>query len=69
MSYRELRGNYFERASHFPKTPTDATEMLRSLGFPRLVSIDNFRLPNFPLMAEVLEWIVQKCEKLFAGIC
>ncbi|KAI1724939.1 clusterin-associated protein-1 domain-containing protein [Ditylenchus destructor] len=45
MSYRELR---------------DATEILRSLGYPRLVSIENFRLPNFPLMAEILEWTVKK---------
>uniref|UniRef100_A0A0K0DWL5 Clusterin-associated protein 1 n=1 Tax=Strongyloides stercoralis TaxID=6248 RepID=A0A0K0DWL5_STRER len=45
MSYRDLR---------------DTTEILRSLGFPRLVSIDNFRNPNFPLLAEILEWIVLK---------
>uniref|UniRef100_A0A0N5BL73 Clusterin-associated protein 1 n=1 Tax=Strongyloides papillosus TaxID=174720 RepID=A0A0N5BL73_STREA len=45
MSYRDLR---------------DTTEILRSLGFPRLVSIDNFRNPNFPLLAEILEWIVIK---------
>uniref|UniRef100_A0A915E7U8 Clusterin-associated protein 1 n=1 Tax=Ditylenchus dipsaci TaxID=166011 RepID=A0A915E7U8_9BILA len=45
MSYRELR---------------DATEILRSLGYERLVSIENFRFSNFPLMAEILEWIVKK---------
>ena len=27
--------------------------MLRGLGFPRMVSLDNFRQPNFPLVAEV----------------
>lgn len=38
------------------------TEILRSLGFPRLVSNENFRFPNFPLMAEILEWTVKKFE-------
>ena len=32
MSYRELR-NY--------------TEIMRSLGYPRLISVENFRKPNF----------------------
>uniref|UniRef100_A0A914CCT9 Clusterin-associated protein 1 n=1 Tax=Acrobeloides nanus TaxID=290746 RepID=A0A914CCT9_9BILA len=45
MSYRELR---------------DATEILRSLDYPRLVSIENFRTPNFELIAEILEWIVRR---------
>ncbi|KAI6215856.1 Clusterin-associated protein 1 [Aphelenchoides besseyi] len=45
MSYRELR---------------DAMEILRATHYPRLVSIENFRLPNFPLMAEILEWMVKK---------
>ncbi|KAI6217264.1 Clusterin-associated protein 1 [Aphelenchoides fujianensis] len=35
-------------------------EILRALHYPRLVSIENFRLPNFPLMAEILEWMVKK---------
>jgi clusterin-associated protein 1 len=38
----------------------ETTEILRTLGFPRLVSMENFRYPNFALMAEVLEWIVRK---------
>ncbi|KAF7639862.1 hypothetical protein Mgra_00000782 [Meloidogyne graminicola] len=38
------------------------TEVLRSLNFPRLVSNENFRYPNFPLMAEILEWTVRKFE-------
>eukprot|EP00730_Choanoeca_flexa_P005734 TRINITY_DN12007_c6_g1_i6.p1 TRINITY_DN12007_c6_g1~~TRINITY_DN12007_c6_g1_i6.p1 ORF type:complete len:403 (+),score=92.93 TRINITY_DN12007_c6_g1_i6:1275-2483(+) len=45
MSFRELR---------------DFTEMLRALGYPRMVSIDNFRQPNFPLVAEILLWLVKK---------
>ncbi|CAD5218359.1 unnamed protein product [Bursaphelenchus okinawaensis] len=45
MSYRELR---------------DAVEILRFLNYPRLVSIENFRTPNFPLMAEIVEWTVKK---------
>uniref|UniRef100_A0A1I7RU61 Clusterin-associated protein 1 n=1 Tax=Bursaphelenchus xylophilus TaxID=6326 RepID=A0A1I7RU61_BURXY len=45
MSYRELR---------------DAVEILRFLQYPRLISIENFRNPNFPLMAEIVEWTVKK---------
>ena len=34
--------------------------MLRALGFPRLVSLENFRQPNFPLAAEILTWLVKR---------
>ncbi|KZC04552.1 Clusterin-associated protein 1, partial [Dufourea novaeangliae] len=37
----------------------DFTEMMRVLGYPRLISIGNFRLPNFPLVAEILVWLVK----------
>uniref|UniRef100_A0A0N5AWR3 Clusterin-associated protein 1 n=1 Tax=Syphacia muris TaxID=451379 RepID=A0A0N5AWR3_9BILA len=43
MSYREIR---------------NFVEMLRVLGYPRLVSMENFRKPNFNLVAELLRWIV-----------
>ncbi|EGT50604.1 hypothetical protein CAEBREN_32658 [Caenorhabditis brenneri] len=36
--------------------------MTRSLRYPRLMSIENFRTPNFQLVAELLEWIVKKFE-------
>jgi clusterin-associated protein 1 len=35
---------------------------MRSLGFPRLISMENFRLPNFELVAECLYWLVQRYE-------
>lgn len=47
MSFRELR---------------NLCEMTRSLRYPRLMSIENFRTPNFQLVAELLEWIVKKFE-------
>ncbi|CAI2350888.1 unnamed protein product [Caenorhabditis sp. 36 PRJEB53466] len=47
MSYRELR---------------NLCEMTRTLRYPRLMSIENFRTPNFKLVAELLEWIVKKFE-------
>ncbi|CAJ0587536.1 unnamed protein product, partial [Mesorhabditis spiculigera] len=47
MSYRELR---------------NLCEMCRIAGFPRPISIDSFREPNFPLVAELLEWIVLRYE-------
>jgi clusterin-associated protein 1 len=34
--------------------------MMRGLGFPRLVSLENFRVPNFPLVAELLIWLVKR---------
>eukprot|EP00794_Sanderia_malayensis_P008947 gene8947-9901_t len=43
MSYRDLR---------------NFTEMMRALGYPRLISMENFRSPNFALVAEVLKWLV-----------
>uniref|UniRef100_A0A9J7ZK32 Clusterin associated protein 1 n=1 Tax=Cyprinus carpio carpio TaxID=630221 RepID=A0A9J7ZK32_CYPCA len=35
------------------------TEMMRALGYPRLISMENFRSPNFPLVAEILIWLVK----------
>ncbi|KAL8569544.1 Clusterin-associated protein 1 [Nucella lapillus] len=45
MSFRDLR---------------NFTEMMRALGYPRLISMENFRTPNFPLVAEVLKWLVKR---------
>ncbi|XP_020291052.1 clusterin-associated protein 1 [Pseudomyrmex gracilis] len=45
MSYRDLR---------------NFTEMMRVLGYPRLISLANFRAPNFPLVAEILVWLVKR---------
>ncbi|XP_071106573.1 clusterin-associated protein 1-like [Haliotis cracherodii] len=45
MSYRDLR---------------NFTEMMRALGYHRLISMENFRNPNFPLVAEVLTWLVKR---------
>lgn len=41
MSFRELR---------------NFTEILRSLGYHRNISIENFRDPNFELVADILYW-------------
>lgn len=40
--------------------PSDFTEMMRALGYPRLISMENFRNPNFPLVAEVMRWLVKR---------
>ncbi|KAK6751456.1 hypothetical protein RB195_003073 [Necator americanus] len=45
MSYRELR---------------NLCEMTRAIGYPRILSLENFRTPNFKLVAELLEWIVKR---------
>jgi clusterin-associated protein 1 len=44
MSYREIR---------------NFTEILKSLGYPRLISMENFRKPNFELVADILLWMVK----------
>ncbi|XP_054718328.1 clusterin-associated protein 1 homolog [Uloborus diversus] len=36
------------------------TEMMRALGYPRLISLENFRYPNFTLVAEILQWLVKR---------
>ena len=40
--------------------PTDFTEIMRALGYPRLISVENFRTPNFLLVAECLFWMVKR---------
>lgn len=45
MSFRELR---------------NLTEMMRSLGYPRPISMENFRTPNFELVSDLLYWMVKK---------
>mmetsp|Transcript_23290 Transcript_23290/g.38956 ORF Transcript_23290/g.38956 Transcript_23290/m.38956 type:complete len:412 (-) Transcript_23290:77-1312(-) len=45
MSFRELR---------------NFTEIMRSLGYPRLISMENFRQPNFELVADTLLWLAQR---------
>ncbi|KAH8052209.1 hypothetical protein JL722_10309 [Aureococcus anophagefferens] len=45
MSYRELR---------------TFAEMMRALGYQRLVSVENFRKPNFELVASALYWMVKR---------
>ncbi|XP_053178763.1 clusterin-associated protein 1 homolog [Scomber japonicus] len=47
MSFRDLR---------------NFTEMMRALGYVRLISMENFRTPNFPLVAEILIWLVKRYE-------
>jgi clusterin-associated protein 1 len=33
---------------------------MRGLGYPRIISIENFRRPNFELVADILYWLAQK---------
>uniref|UniRef100_A0A8C0M6R7 Clusterin associated protein 1 n=4 Tax=Canis lupus TaxID=9612 RepID=A0A8C0M6R7_CANLF len=47
MSFRDLR---------------NFTEMMRALGYPRHISMENFRTPNFGLVSEVLLWLVRRYE-------
>ena len=47
MSFREVR---------------NFTEIMRALGYPRLISMENFRKPNFELVADILYWMVKLYE-------
>lgn len=49
MSFRELR---------------EFTEIMRALGYPRRISVENFRTPNFHLVADILFWLVHKYDPL-----
>ncbi|GBG89278.1 hypothetical protein CBR_g48987 [Chara braunii] len=33
---------------------------MKSLGYPRLMSMENFRTPNFELVADCLHWLIQR---------
>lgn len=78
MSFRELRSEWLldldlqtklRVDDFFPFWSLDFTEMLRVLGFPRLVSIESFRSPNFPLVAQILQWLVSRDKELFHKYC
>lgn len=43
----------------------DLVEHLRALGFTRLVSLENFSVPNFPLVAEILTWSIKMIDSNF----
>ncbi|XP_041634172.1 clusterin-associated protein 1 homolog isoform X2 [Cheilinus undulatus] len=38
------------------------TEVMRALGYPRLISMESFRTQNFTLVAEILIWLVKRYE-------
>jgi len=39
---------------------SDFTERMKSLGYPRIISMDNFRTPNFELVADILFWLLKR---------
>ncbi|CAF1083811.1 unnamed protein product [Adineta ricciae] len=39
-------------------------EMARVLSYPRLISMENFRQPNFPLVAELMAWLCKQYDPL-----
>lgn len=36
---------------------------MRNLGYPRLISMENFRTPNFVLVSDILYWLVQRYDQ------
>lgn len=48
----------------FPRPPpSDFAECMRSLGYPRIISMENFRNPNFELVADCLDWLVSRYDE------
>lgn len=47
MSFRELR---------------NLCEVMRALGYHRLISVENFRAPNFELVADLLDWLLHRLD-------
>lgn len=39
---------------------SDFTEILKTLGYRRLISLESFRQPNFHLVADILVWLVKR---------
>ncbi|XP_035875869.1 clusterin-associated protein 1 isoform X4 [Phyllostomus discolor] len=67
MSFRDLRMSFSESEAVQLTGSTcidvaDFTEMMRALGYPRHISMENFRTPNFGLVSEVLLWLVKRYE-------
>jgi hypothetical protein len=42
----------------------DFTERMKSLGYHRRISLDNFRSPNFELVADILYWLAERYHRL-----
>ncbi|ETO03590.1 hypothetical protein RFI_33810 [Reticulomyxa filosa] len=40
----------------------DFIEMMKSLGYHRLILMDNFRKPNFELVADILYWMINRID-------
>lgn len=48
-----------------PTSTADFVERMKTLGYPRLISMDNFRTPNFELVADILYWLVKRFARCF----
>jgi clusterin-associated protein 1 len=35
-------------------------EIMRALGYSRIISMENFRNPNFELVVDIIEWLMQR---------
>lgn len=60
MYLRLLQCRYTRNDRQQHDFPLDFVEMMKALGYQRLISIENFRRPNFELVADVLFWLVTR---------
>jgi len=59
-SLRSRRPLFLSLASALCLPRADFTESMKALGYPRLISVENFRTPNFELVADALYWLVHR---------
>ena len=73
MSFRDVRSEWMggdsictlflmEKGIHFDSRFLFAAfvETMKALGYPRLISMENFRAPNFELVVDCLYWLVHR---------
>ena len=68
MSFKELRGlfvlvlkkNYTNQKSKHTHTHTAFTEIMRSIGYPQMISMEGFRTPNFNQVFSILKWLLER---------
>lgn len=41
---------------------SDFSETMRALGYPRPISLESFREPNFPLVEEIVRWLATRLD-------
>lgn len=64
----------FQNLQNVPRSPglglkskvgtwyTEFVTTMKELGYPKLISMESFRTPNFELVAHCLQWLILRCQ-------